>query len=328
MSLKRLLLGTLNGERFAIIAMLINTAVLIVVFNLMMKELSVIYPLSIEFFVLFWYLVYKGFRLYSYSEKIADATADGSGNFSAIDNASDCFDEQLALHAIAELHRSYNDRINELSDRLNSRNDMFSQFVHNMKSSVSVISLACEKQSRDSLADITHENEKLKQNLEQTLNVLRIDDFTNDYIPAQVDLSKLLRECVNDKKRDFIYSEVYPKFSGGESFVYTDSKWCKYIISQLISNAVKYSSAGKSVYFEITQAEGRTVLSIKDEGIGISQEDLPRVFDLFFTGSNGRQNSESTGIGLAMVQHVCKKLSHEISVESEKDKGTTVKIIF
>lgn len=86
----------------------------------------------------------------------------------------------------------------------------------------------------------------------------------------------------------------------------------------------KYISDYLSAYgFSVTVLTG-----IRDEGIGIMAEDLPRIFDLFYTGINGRQSKESTGIGLSMVKHICKKLGHEVAVESQVGQGTTVMITF
>ncbi len=101
--------------------------------------------------------------------------------------------------------------------------------------------------------------------------------------------------------------------------VLTDEKWLVFIIEQIMSNAVKYTKTG-SVSIEVTEDK---VLRISDTGIGISPEDIPRIFEKGFTGYNGRENMKSTGIGLYLCSQAAKKLSHKISVESQVGKGTT-----
>lgn len=323
MSLIRLALRTLNNERKAIFVYSINTAVLILIFNLMLKELNVFYPICVSLVILFVYLVIKAIKLNSFCDNIDKVKAE-----TVTDIHPDTFTEQKAIEAIKDIHNIYNEQLNLLNEQLNGRNHLFSQFIHNMKSSAAIIELACNKEASKVLEDISLENEKLKKNLEQALNVLRLDEFSSDYVPEKTDLMKLLTSVINDKKRDFIYAGVYPKVDETEAFVYTDKKWCAYIIGQIISNAVKYSKSGGNIYFKIEVEADQTVLRIRDEGIGIPPEDLPRVFDLFFTGTAGRQNKDATGIGLAMVKYIAKKLGHTVFIDSESGKGTEVKIVF
>lgn len=202
-----------------------------------------------------------------------------------------------------------------------------------MKTSVTVIGLACEKSSlsidfKSCINDIEDENNILKKNLEECLNILRVDDFSRDYIINSCNLNELVNIVVNSKKRDFIYKGVYPKVNiDKDIYVYTDRKWFEYMLGQIISNSIKYSN--DKVEISAKNNINNTIeLLIKDNGIGISKEDLPRVFDPFFTGSNGRRERSATGIGLYMVKVISKKLGHSIEIESEFKYGTSVKITF
>lgn len=322
MSLKHQILNLLNNEKQAIFAYLLNTTLLILIFSLMLDKPSFLYPFSVSMTVLIIYIIFKTVRFNTFLKDLEAAKTQADGL-----NA-DNFSEKAVFSVIDEIHRNYGTQLSELKERLDGRNSLFSQFVHNMKSSVAIIGLACEKNSESVISDISMENEKLKKNLEHALNILRLDEFSNDFKYEKVNLSDIVKEVINDKKRDFIYSKTYPKFENTDAPVGTDRKWCAFIIDQIISNAIKYSNAEKNIYFSISQNSDKTVLSIRDEGIGILPEDMPRIFDLFYTGTNGRQSRESTGIGLSMVKHICKKLCHEVSVESQPGHGTTVKISF
>jgi signal transduction histidine kinase len=240
----------------------------------------------------------------------------GARHSRGYESYSETCKEVLVFEAIEEIHAHYNERIMALNEKLEGRNSMFSSFIHNMKTSLAVIELACAQPSTDTLGDIALENEKLKRNLEQALNILRLDEFSNDYVPERVDLQALVSKVINEKKRDFIYAGVFPKLCSESAYVYTDKKWCAYILEQIIANAIKYSPPGKNVYADIIPGEKRTVLTIRDEGIGIEAEDIPRVFELFFTGKNGRDHQAATGIGLFMVRHIAKRLDIGITLTS------------
>ena len=97
-----------------------------------------------------------------------------------------------------------------------------------------------------------------------------------------------------------------------------------FIIEQLIDNAIKYTESGG-----ITITVGsNNVLEIKDTGIGIAAEDLPRIFEKGFTGYNGRTDKKSTGLGLYLCHRAAKKLSHKLTVISCPGKGSTFFIDF
>ncbi|HYE84111.1 MAG TPA: sensor histidine kinase [Clostridia bacterium] len=323
MYLIRLFCRTINSEKKAIIFYIVNTAVLLLIFSLTVTEAVIAYPALISLTILAVYLTIKAVSLHGFLNDLNSAKQS-----KGYEPAPETSKESHVFETIEEIHANYNDRITTMDEKLAGRNSMFSSFIHNMKSSVAVIELACVNKSLGALDDIELENEKLKSNLEQALNILRLDEFSNDYAPERVDLHALVSKVINEKKRDFIYAGVFPKLSGETTYIYTDKKWCAYIMEQIIANAIKYSLPGKNVYTEISVGEKRTVLTIRDEGIGIEAEDIPRVFDLFFTGKNGRDHKAATGIGLFMVRHIAKQLGIEVSLASTVGTGTSVSLSF
>ena len=102
----------------------------------------------------------------------------------------------------------------------------------------------------------------------------------------------------------------------------TDEKWLSFVVEQILSNALKYTKEGSiTIYLE---ASGK--LCIKDTGIGIAKEDLPRIFENGYTGYNGRSDKKASGIGLYLCKRICDKLGHALSADSEPDVGTVVTI--
>jgi len=308
---------TILDSKSELTALAIGAALLILVYNLHITGTVIIYPVILTIAVMLVYLVVKALnlaRLYSRLEsaKTAVNEDDGEGVL-----------QNLVFETIADVHNRHMSEIYRLRSQMEERSGLFSQFIHGMKSSVAVIELACGNLSDSTIADIIAENEKLKKGLEQALNLLRLDAFANDYVPERLELGELVKQVINEHKRDFIYANVYPRLNG-DTIVYSDPKWCGFIISQVVTNAIKYSKQSESVVFDI---QGQT-LRITDSGIGIPPEDLPRVFDMFFTGANGRRRKDSTGIGLFMVKHIADKLGISITIESKTGYGTAVMFEF
>lgn len=136
---------------------------------------------------------------------------------------------------------------------------------------------------------------------------------------------------INQRKKECIYHSIFPaiEFEENSAYVITDPKWNDILLDQLIANAIKYSSVKKGkkhLIFRLVEDEAGTVLSIKDEGVGIPEHDLERVFEPFFTGENGRKFSNSTGIGLYICKIIAERLGQTITIQSEVSVGTTVTI--
>ena len=102
----------------------------------------------------------------------------------------------------------------------------------------------------------------------------------------------------------------------------TDEKWLGFVIGQVLSNALKYTSRGG---ITISMPE-HGILSIRDTGMGIAPEDLPRIFERVYTGCNGRTDRRSSGIGLYLCRRVCDALGHTITARSAPGEGTEIRI--
>ena len=210
-----------------------------------------------------------------------------------------------------------------------------------MKTPMSVIKLMLEnekdknidKNTRNNYESIEEEIEKLAHGLEMALHTLRINDFELDFKVEEVSLLEIVRNVINENKSAFIVNSIYPKVLHKEDiFVMSDKKWVKFLVSQIISNSIKYSKVkedgDKDIIIDIYLERDDTIMSIKDNGVGIPKEDLDRVFDPFFTGKNGRKYLESTGMGLYLSRDICTRLGHGIEIESTVGEGTTIRIRF
>ncbi|MCT4592960.1 MAG: sensor histidine kinase [Anaeromicrobium sp.] len=327
MYLKEILIEVLKRSKRSIITYCINTIFILGFYYLLIGIEAITYPFFVSILIL---LVYIFVEVISYKELCH--------KLHIAKNSPDYEDESddKIFNIISSLHRNYNKKLHTIDQKYKEKLFFFSQWIHNMKTSSTIIDLACEKGfhkdfNQRILKDIKDENERLKSNLEQGLNFLRLDDFAKDYAIDEVSVHDMVCNVINSKKRDFIYNGVYPKVELDKRLsVYTDVKWCSYIIHQIINNSIKYSPKNSSKYIRISgkRNEETTSLIIEDEGLGIDKEHISRVFEPFFTGNNGRKNSNSTGIGLYMVKKICESLKHSVQIKSQRNKGTSVIITF
>lgn len=332
---KRILIFFIKDRMNFSIIFFINTFLIILFFYLSLgNKVEIIYPITISAFLYIILIIIEWIKYYKFNSNL----------FKAIDNfnydlrPSTCEQKEVST-LIDNLHSTYMNSISTINTSNQSQKHFLSQWIHNMKTPISVIDLIMQKTDLD-LSDsykvfesIREENNKLSNNLEQVLNYIRLEDFSKDYVPESIDLLASVRKVINSKKNHFIYSNVYPKVQceSEKVLVLSDSKWNEIMLEQLVSNAIKYSNCGetsKNVYFIINQKGNITTLEIKDEGIGIPESDIGRIFEPFFTGENGRKIRNATGIGLYICSVISEKLGLALEVQSEVDTGTTVCISY
>lgn len=252
-------------------------------------------------------------------------------------------EQRLVTRLIREQHRAYLNELNKYRRQQELHNHFVMQWVHHMKTPVSVVDLLIqearrqppteERQWLELLGSIQEETERQTRGLEMMLHTARLDKFELDLHIRRTGLHDLIRSAINAHKRMCIRYSIFPKIEG-EAWVETDGKWMTFVLNQLISNAIKYSKhkpGAKTLLFRLTGTgmDGSGVqLQVTDSGIGIAAHDLPRIFDPFFTGENGRSTGESTGMGLYLAKQVCSRLGCMIGAESELGEGTTITLVF
>lgn len=200
---------------------------------------------------------------------------------------------------------------------------------------MSVIKLITEKHPEDKdFEKVSRIIGNISENINQMLSLYKLDNFKRDFISERVNLYDICKEEINLLKDYFISMEVFPKLEvDKELYVYSDQKWLKLVIHQLLTNAIKYSHASgvvKIISKKIKiDSQEKLSLEIIDNGIGIDPNEISKIFDLFYIGDNGRNNADSSGIGLYIAKSITDYLGHKIELESDKStKTTTGRIIF
>ncbi|KAF6583240.1 MULTISPECIES: sensor histidine kinase [Paenibacillus] len=233
-------------------------------------------------------------------------------------------------HLLLQFYQLYQSRIHQLEHQQRDHITFINQWVHQMKTPLAVIHLILKGKIDPESDQIHDEIDRMGKGLDMILYMSRLESFEPDFHVEPVVLRKLVSDVIYDNKRLLIRNEIYPSNEVDEQLsVITDAKWLRFIINQLVTNAVKYSSGhARSLKLMSDVREEVIVLEVQDEGIGIPKKDIERVFEAYYTGENGRKYRESTGMGLYLVSEICKRLNHNIQLKSTVGKGTTVQILF
>lgn len=226
----------------------------------------------------------------------------------------------------------FEEKVRQENDVLNRQKDMreyYAMWVHQIKTPISALRLLLqEKNEQGEMTEELEEVFRIEQYVEMALQYVRLESETTDFRLEQVRLDDVIRASIRKYARLFIHKKISMEYDGTQNMALTDEKWIQFVIEQIISNAVKYTSKGKiSIYFEGEETEN-LFLVIADTGIGIKAEDLPRICEKGYTGYNGHADKRSTGIGLYLCSRILKKLGHSFSITSEEGKGTRVRIGF
>ena len=198
--------------------------------------------------------------------------------------------------------------------------DYYTIWAHQIKTPIASMRLTLQNEDSTLSRKLTNELFRIEQYVEMVLTFLRLNSKSTDYVIREYDLDAIIRQSVKKYAGEFISRKISLIYEPLHVTVLTDEKWLSFVIEQVLSNALKYTPSG-SICITM-EAENR--LCIRDTGIGIAAEDLPRIFEHGYTGYNGRTDKKASGIGLYLCKRICERLGHGIKAESTIDEGTCI----
>lgn len=208
----------------------------------------------------------------------------------------------------------------------NARRDMsdyYAAWVHQIKAPIAVMRVMLQQEDTRHNRELLAELFRVEQYAEMALCYARLGEGASDLVIQEYELDDIIRKAVRKYAGQFIRRRIRLVYGGTSVRVLTDEKWLSFMIEQLLSNAVKYTQEGGTVTIS---ADDRKILSVTDTGIGISPEDLPRIFEKGYTGYNGRLDRKSTGIGLYLCKTAADRLGHKLTAQSEPERGSSFMI--
>ena len=245
-------------------------------------------------------------------------------------NRPEFYEGELLCQALYEIDKSMNENVRIEKEQLLDNKEYIEMWIHEVKRPLASLVLTLNNQKN--ILDRKTKNilKRLEDYVDQVLYYVRSENAEKDYFIKEVNLSKVIKNVgiknmddLLDNKVEFIVDKTNYK-------VFTDSKWLEFILNQIINNSIKYKRNIDNSYIKIYVKDNldTTVLIIEDNGIGIKTSDIRQVFDKTFTGTNGREKTTSTGMGLYIAKNLCKKLGHKIEIESKENEYTRVFITF
>ena len=224
---------------------------------------------------------------------------------------------------IERLHNEVEKLKIEDNKKMEDLADYYSMWIHQIKTPIAAINFLLDNEEIDVKA-FRQELFKIERYIEMVLTYIRLGSETSDYVITSINLDEVVRENIKKYATLFINKKIKLNYVSHETYVISDKKWLGFAFEQLLSNAIKYTKSGGEISINISESK----LIIEDNGIGIYEEDLPRIFEQSFTGLNGRYEKKSSGLGLYLCKKTLDKLQHKIEITSEVNKGTKVIVSF
>ena len=270
----------------------------------------IIYPNVIVLFII---IVYIFFDYYKYKNKHELLT---KGFYE--DN--DCLYDEDYQKIINELEAKIRQLETNNHKVKKEMSDYYSLWVHQIKTPISAMQLTLENEDSQLSRKLMLELLYIEQYVDMVLTYQKLSDGS-DYVFEENELDVMIKDTIRYLRLEFIERKISLKYEPINRTIITDKKWFEFVLKQLISNALKYTRKGSiEIYLE------DNCLCIKDDGIGIKESDLKRIFERGYTGSNGHDNKNSSGIGLYLCTNIVSNLGLKLSATSSIGLGSVFKI--
>lgn len=245
------------------------------------------------------------------------------------------YEDRLYRDVIYRSGKAVTERIRQVEDARREYKEYIESWVHEIKAPITAIGLLCENGRKSASADeqkdmwytVSLENQRIENYVDMALYYARSEQVYKDFLIQKTDLQEIVEEVL-EKNRLLLIRCLVQAEVDCQDMVYTDRKWIAFILNQLILNSVKYCSSRPRLLFVTKRERDGVLLILEDNGIGIPEEELPRIFDKGFTGSNGRKCQRSTGMGLYLCRKLCDRLGIGITAESQSGRGTRLLLTF
>lgn len=275
-------------------------------------------------------LLYEYFRKYKFYSSLKHTleNLDQKYYINEIIKNPSFYEGNIIKDVLYEINKSYIESLNKYKFSNEEFKEYIELWCHEIKTPIATSKLIINNNKNKITDDIFEEINKIESLVEQVLYYERSENVEKDYVITDTSLTDIINNIVKSNKKDLINKKIKIDMFKEEIIVKSDSKWLAYIINQILINSIKYSSKNPKITFDYKINKNNIILYIKDNGIGIKSDDLPKIYDKGFTGSNGRVINTSTGMGLYLINKLINKLGHSIKISSEENKYTLVTIIF
>jgi len=269
------------------------------------------------------------FRKKSYYDKLLNCLNELDKKYLISEMAEnpDFYDGKLLYQVICEADKSMCEHIAEYRHQSEDFREYIELWVHEIKIPVASLQLMCHNDGNHRYSE---QLKRIDSYIENVLYYARSENAEKDYIIKEISLKRVFADTAIRNRESLQEQNVSIRTENLDISIMTDGKWLEYILSQLMSNSLKYFSPEREpeIFVYAKNQPDRVLLHFRDNGIGIPEQDLSRIFDKSFTGENGHHHAKSTGMGLYIVKKLCDKLGHNIKAEAVQGEYTDIIITF
>ena len=242
----------------------------------------------------------------------------------------DFLEGKLLEDILVEISKSMYENVAKYKYLQNDYKEYIELWIHEIKLPIATGKMIVENNKSEITESINEELDKIDNYTEQALFYARSNTVEKDYYIKKVSLKEVINSVIIKNKRSLIQNNISIDTDNLDVKVYTDMKWCSFILNQILQNSIKYAKDdNKKIEIYAKENREKVELCINDNGIGIKASELSRVFDKGFTGENGRKKGQkATGIGLYLCKKLCDKLNLGLELSSEENEYTEVTISF
>lgn len=329
MNLKRFIKENIQSILFNF-SILIFINIYFLVLNLLKGKMKEIYYLDVIliFIYIVAFMIKYGLWKKRFSEIYEIIEEDSDININDINRES--LEEEIMAYIINKKDDNYSKVIDMKDTQIKDMEEYISKWVHEIKLPISAISMILERiDDAEISTEIKNETEKINFLVNSVMYGSRATAAAEDIFISEVKLQDIIKQAIKNNAFMLIRNNIEIKLENLEHHIFTDKKWILYVLDQLINNSIKYSKEKAEIQFYGEESDKYICLNIRDNGIGITREDLERIFNKGFTGTNGRNTRyKSTGMGLYFSKKILDKLGNSFEVYSVKNEYTLFKIKF
>lgn len=240
------------------------------------------------------------------------------------------YEGKIQYETLYEVNKSMAENVIRYAESVNDFKEYIEMWVHEVKLPIASLLLMCHNNRDNMERKYVEQIRRLDNYTDQVLYYVRSENAQEDYLFGRISLKTIVnkaavrnKDTLLEQQIDFVVHDVDVK-------VLTDGKWMEFILNQIVNNSIKYQKeeGDREIVIWVEDSPGQSTLHIRDNGIGVAERDLPRVFHKSFTGENGRKRARSTGMGLYIAKKLCDRMGHRISMESVQNEYADVQIVF
>ncbi|MDN4608437.1 sensor histidine kinase [Sporosarcina highlanderae] len=289
---------------------------------------NILYIHVISLFFLITYLAIDYYIIAKHHKEISSRYSNGLFIQDGI-GAAQTYEQQLYVELLQSVNDAHQQQLTSIIRDKKESMEFMTTWFHDIKTPIAISKLIMEQaKGSPENESIQEEISRIERSVNQALYFTRTDHFARDYFISRAKLDIIVKSVVKKFAKEFIKRKIKVDLHIQTVVIETDIKWLVYSLSEFVSNALKYSEDGGTITFITEDDTNEVRLKIKDHGIGIPEHDIGRVFELGFTGTNGRVNNKSTGIGLYIAKKIIDKIGHRVTISSTINMYTVITVHF